>query len=220
MFALLLAELGVRWLRGRLLSRWLRVAATAAVLLMAMRTFAAGADFRSERAYSAALIEADPDSHIGYLQLGSLERFLGRPAQAIPLLEKAVSIDPRSTGGWSLLAWSNLAVGRLEDAHRAARTTLGLDPSDRIARFVLSVVLMRANRQEDAAAVFLPLLAEDSAEVGLWKEAFKAVARFGGDSPFVAALRRAVDDERFRHIRSRLQALLALQAPGTGQAPE
>jgi hypothetical protein len=220
MFVLALAELGMLAMAGRRLPRWLPVALAAVPILLAAHTFAAGADYRSERQYNIAQIRDDPSSPTGYLQLGSLERFLGRPARAIPLLEKGVSLDPRSKSGWSLLAWSYLAVGQPEKAYRAARSTRDLDPQDKVARFVESAVLLQQDRQEAAAAVLLPLLGDDSDSAGLWREAFKAITRFGQDSLFAAAVRQAVTDDRYRHIRLRLEELLAVQPFQSNGAPE
>jgi hypothetical protein len=208
-FVLAFAELGTRVMAGRRFPRWLPLVLGAVPVLLAAQTFAAGADYRSERAYNMAQIRDDPDSEIGYLQLGSLERFLGRPQQAIPFLEKGVNINPRSKNGWSLLAWSYLAVGESDKAYRAAQKTRELDPQERIARFVESAVLLQRSQQEEAAAVLLPLLADDSGAAGLWTEAAKATMRFGQDSPFAAAIRKAMADDRYRPIRSRLEALLS-----------
>jgi protein O-mannosyl-transferase len=208
-FVLAFAELGMQVMNGRRFPRWLPLVLGAIPMLLAAQTFAAGADFRDERAYNMAQIRDDPESEIGYLQLGSLERFLGRPQQAIPLLTKAVGINPRSKNGWSLLAWCYLAVGDMDKAFRAAQATRDLDPPDRVARFVESVVLIQRSQQEEAAGVLLPLLAEDSGAAGLWAEAAKASLRFGQDSPFNDALRKAMADDRSRPIRSRLEALLS-----------
>jgi len=209
MLALALAEIGALALAGRRPRPWLSAVMACVPVLLAAHTFAAGADFRNERQYNMAQIRDDPTSAIGYLQLGSLERFRGHPAQAIPLLEKGVALDPRSTSGWSLLAWSYLAVGASEPAYRAARTTRALDPDDKVARFVECAVLLQKGQQEEAAAVLLPLLRDDPESKGLWQEAFKAATRFGVDSPFGAAVRLAVRDGRYRPIQAQLEALVA-----------
>ena len=211
MFVLALAELAAQAMAGRRLPRWLPAAWAGIPVLLAAHTFAGGADYHRERQYNLAQIRDDPQSAIGYLQLGSLERFQDRPATAIPLLEKGVSLDPRNKNGWSLLAWSYLAVGAPEPASRAAQRTRVLDPQDKIARFVESAVLLRQGRQAEAASILIPLLGDDPDSTGLWQEARKAVTRFGPDSPFATAVRSALVDERYRPIRPRLEALLAAQ---------
>lgn len=212
--ALAVAELGHAVLAGRWLARWRPALAVCLILLLGIQTFAAGSDYRSERSLNLAQIRDDPECSVGYLQLGSLERHLGRTDRAIPFLEQGVRLDPRSTVGWSLLAWSYLATGRPGPAYQAARTARHLDATDKVARFVESAVLLQQGRQDEAAAVLLPLLGDDPGSPGLWQEMDKALRRFGPASPFSVAVRKATTDDRYRHIQARLQATLAARTEG------
>jgi hypothetical protein len=205
---LAVADVARRWQRPRLLA----VVAGAAVGLFSVLTFTAGADFRSERDYGLALIEQDPNCAEGYLQVGTFDAFVQRPLEAIPRLQQGLALAPKNAAGWSSLAWSYLAVGRISDAFEAARRTRAIDPSNKMARFVEASVLIGQGKQEEAAAVLIPLLADDATSEGLWRTTAEALVRFGLGSAFVLAVEAAARDPQRAKIQARLHALLAALA--------
>jgi tetratricopeptide (TPR) repeat protein len=185
-----------------------RLVGAVLVAVFAIQTFAAGADFRSERSYGMALIEQDPACAEGYLQVGALDAYEDHPAQAIPHLERGLALEPKSAAAWSSLAWSYLAVKRTDEAVTAARRTRQLDAGNKMARFVEVSVLVQQGRQLEAADLLLPLLAADAGSEGLWKTLAGALAGFGTHSVFATAIAKAGEDPRYAKLEQRLHQLL------------
>ncbi|HTI79098.1 MAG TPA: winged helix-turn-helix domain-containing protein [Acetobacteraceae bacterium] len=76
------------------------------------------------------LLENYPNYAVAYKQIGKLLTFTGRADEAIPMIETAIRLDPRSPDNWSRygeLGFALLMLGRHEDAiawnHRALAAT-------------------------------------------------------------------------------------------------
>ncbi len=52
----------------------------------------------------------------------------GRPSEAIPLFEKAVSLAPEDASAWNGLGWAQLNSGKIAEAEKTFQKTLTLDP--------------------------------------------------------------------------------------------
>jgi tetratricopeptide (TPR) repeat protein len=194
------------------------IAAGAAVLVLALDTRAAARFWVDERAFNLAQIEHAPRSAVGYYQLGSLEVDQGNLPVGLRLLEEALARNPRHREALTRRAWVLLAQGRLDEALGAANDARTVAKDDPVARFVEASVRLGRGEQEAAAAVLLPLLAEDPDARGLWREVQKALGRFGSASPFAAAVRDTAGADRFPALTPRLRALLSTAQPSAAQA--
>lgn len=109
----------------------------------------AGRLLEARAAYEAVLAQAPGNPDILHL-LGTLITQLGRPAEAVPLLERAVKRLARSAACHSHLADALAAVGRGRDAEAAWRRALRLAPRDAEANFNLAGHLAQSGRWVEA----------------------------------------------------------------------
>ncbi len=88
---------------------------------------------------------------LAHHQLGRLRLWAGRPAEAIPSLERALALRP-SAGDIALdLARALDRAGRTDDAIAAFRRVIEASPDSHHARWGLAQVLARAGRRDEAA---------------------------------------------------------------------
>ncbi|GHD60905.1 protein FlbA [Thalassobaculum fulvum] len=100
-------------------------------------------------AYEGVLAQAPGNVDALHL-LGTLMTQLGHPAEAVPLLERAVKRMPKSAPCLSHFADALAAVGRGREAEAAWRKALKLAPRDAEASFNLAGHLAQAGRWRDA----------------------------------------------------------------------
>ena len=112
---------------------------------------------------------------------------LGRPAEALPLLDKALKREPSRANGYLVRGEALLALGHYEKAERDLRTALFLDPSPRahlgLARLALEMGQEDVAIQEYPKAL-RPLALSQNAYVVLygrmgWPAPLPQVARLG-----------------------------------------
>jgi tetratricopeptide (TPR) repeat protein len=195
----------------RLRPRARRAAVAACALVVALsaaQTFAAGRDYRDDRAFAAALVADHPDQSHGYYELGVVELRDGHAAAALDAAERAVAIAPGVARYWSLLANARMSAGRAPDAFAAARRALALDPADVNARYLAAIEALGAHRDADAAALLLDAIAAEPTQEGPWKTLAQAVQHLGPDSTFAAEIRARLADPRYAAIAPRVTALL------------
>lgn len=109
----------------------------------------AGRLLEAKAAYEGVLAQAPGNPDVLHL-LGTLTTQLGRPAEAIPLLERAVKRLPKSAPCHSHLADALAAAGRGRDAESAWRKALRLVPRDAEANFNLAGHLAQSGRWAEA----------------------------------------------------------------------
>jgi tetratricopeptide (TPR) repeat protein len=130
-----------------------------------------GTLYRAAR-YEAAIevcrrvVELQPDSVVGYQQLGTIMQMLGRDAEAIAYYEQANARTPIA------VTYSNLGAlyhkhRRYEEAVEAYRAAIRLRPNNAIAHRNLGDAYERLGRSEDARAAYRQagLLAEANLKV-------------------------------------------------------
>jgi tetratricopeptide (TPR) repeat protein/transglutaminase-like putative cysteine protease len=86
----------------------------------------------------------------------------GRTRSAIPLLERAVELDPRHPQGWNDLGLSYLRAGMFAEAASAFRKQMEINPSDEHANDYLGLALERQRKYDEAAAAFRKQLGIDA----------------------------------------------------------
>lgn len=103
----------------------------------------------AKAAYEGVLAQAPGNPDVLHL-LGTLTTQLGRPAEAVPLLERAARRLPKSAACHSHLADALAATGRGRDAEVAWRRALRLAPRDAEANFNLAGHLAQSGRWTEA----------------------------------------------------------------------
>jgi adenylate cyclase len=109
--------------------------------------------------YDQATVEAertinlDANSAQGYLNLGNVLVYTGRPQEAIPLFVKALRLDPgRRALYLHLLGWAYSVSGRCEEALIPLKEALTLAPSWQPPHQVLAGCYVELGRLEEAHA--------------------------------------------------------------------
>ncbi len=78
----------------------------------------------------------------------------GNLKAAIPLLKRALELDPKSKQGWNDLGLAYLRLGQLDDAGAAFRTQIELNPYDEHVYNYLGFTLQQQQNYTDAAKAF------------------------------------------------------------------
>lgn len=119
------------------------------------------AEGRFAEAHAEALeaIRLNPTRAENWKILGLILLHLNRSREAIPVFEKALSLEPSAMSHQNL-AMALAAVGRHEDAIRLYETALKIDPGLPIARNNLASALLAVGRIDNAEVILTPLLAE------------------------------------------------------------
>ena len=105
------------------------IAALAAVLGLSVL------DYRDQQTLFRRMIDRAPNHALGYSYLAGDLRSRGAITESIPLLERAVELDPGSPRYSVNLAEALLGVGRVDEARRIALASLDRVPPDRAAQF-------------------------------------------------------------------------------------
>jgi tetratricopeptide (TPR) repeat protein len=116
-----------------------------------------------------SVVTAPADKALILYQRGMLQIKHGDPKAAIPLLEQAVSLDPKTT-----LYQLNLAVAFLQAkdgvaARAALRGTLALDPNLALAHIMLGQALVSADSARSAEAEFQKALEIEPKNASAWR---------------------------------------------------
>jgi len=86
-----------------------------------------------------------------YLFLGRLLFSLERPEEAVPVLEQALDLNPRSQEAAVALGRSLARLGRVEEALEALRTAAELDPADKSPHYLMMRLYKQQGRMKEAA---------------------------------------------------------------------
>jgi len=97
------------------------------------------------------LVKADPKNAGHHTRLGTSYVQVGRYADAIPSLQRALRLDPRSAQAENYLGGALLALGRGQEALVRFRRASALSPRDEHLHFNLARVLERAGYADEAA---------------------------------------------------------------------
>ena len=97
-----------------------------------------------------ALLKAQPQNAAHAALLGASYVRAGRPADAIPVLERAIALDPRSASSQNFLGGALLATGRGAEALQAFRSATLLAPRDAHLHFNYAKALASAGQEARA----------------------------------------------------------------------
>lgn len=146
-----------------------RSAADAAVLVASFAEHAARIDVDG----AEILLKKDPDNAANETLVGSSYLRVGRVAEAVPHLERAVRLDPRSANAENFLGGALLTLGRMPEAIVHLRRAIALSPRDEHLRFNLARALETAGDTAGAARALRealtinPNLAEAHEQLGV-----------------------------------------------------
>jgi tetratricopeptide (TPR) repeat protein/transglutaminase-like putative cysteine protease len=85
----------------------------------------------------------------------------GNAASAIPLLDRAVELDPKHKQAWNDLGLAYLRTGKLDQAAAAFQKQIEINPADEHANDYLGLAFERQNKVAEAAAAFRKQIAID-----------------------------------------------------------
>lgn len=115
----------------------------------------------------ADTVRKSPGKGRPWYNLGTYLTDGGRPAEAIPALQRAVGIAPRNADAWHNLGRAYFMTGRLDDAVRAMTEAVRLKPDMDNAAVNLSAALIDSGRPGEA----VPLLERVRERAPDWPEA-------------------------------------------------
>jgi tetratricopeptide (TPR) repeat protein len=135
-------------------------------------------DLPAAEAAARRALEAEPDNLFANVELGRALRLEGRPAEALPILQKVIDWAPGAVGAYLEAARSKLALGRAVDAGADAQTAAALAESDPEAQALVkevgveaALVHLKANEIDIANQDLVALLSKEPnyapAHVGL-----------------------------------------------------
>ncbi|MBC2702998.1 adenylate/guanylate cyclase domain-containing protein [Desulfobacula sp.] len=115
--------------------------------------------YRAEKEYDKSIaagrraVELDPSGSTAYTYYGAALLFASRPEEAIPLLQKAIRLNPNAEA-WTFvfLGHSFRNTGRLEEAISAYKKVLQRAPDHLIAHIALTTVYSLMGQDEEARA--------------------------------------------------------------------
>src|SRR5271170_6562603 len=88
------------------------------------------------------------------LEAGIAALNAGNPREAIPLLQRAVEIDPKSKQGWNDLGLAYLRLGQFDDAAAAFQKQIAANPYDEHVYNYLCLTLQQQQKFPEAADAF------------------------------------------------------------------
>ena len=100
-----------------------------------------------------------PTNFIAQVNLGLLLTENKEYAEAISVLTKASTIDPKNARVWSALGRAQLELGQMSVAEVNLRHAVALDDSNAFAHNNLGVLLQRIGKKDEARAEFKTALA-------------------------------------------------------------
>ncbi len=197
-----MAKRRTAWKVGPKVSKGGRRKRVQALLAAAVAAHRAGDLATAEAGYGNVLAISAENGEALRL-LGTLHAQTGRTAEAIPLLERAVTADPGDDEAHNNLALALEAVGRIDEAETHLREALRLAPGEAERYANLGALLHDAGRSAEAAALLeeaahrFPLHPGIHTNLGLAYEATRreaeaaaALTRAAALSPEAARVRR------------------------------
>jgi len=103
-------------------------------------------------------LSLNPNMAMAYNIKGGTRIYLGRPEEAIPLIERAMRLDPATNQQFlHFLGMANLLAGRYETAAAALRERIRLSPNTDFSRSLLASALGHLGQTEEARRVWQEL---------------------------------------------------------------
>jgi tetratricopeptide (TPR) repeat protein len=145
----------------------------------AIATHAAG-NIAAAQALYLSLLETSPDDHVALHFLGVSYVQQGRPENGIPLIERALSLQPDYPDAHFNLGCALQASNRLDEAAACYRRALAVNPGHAGAQLNLGNALQALNRHAEAIACYqrtLELRPDDADAHNNWGNSLQALGR-------------------------------------------
>ena len=161
----------------------------------------AGAEAEAKRA-----LELAPTDGPTRLMLANLRATLGQPAEAVDLIQKALATDPLRAGWYWGLSGNLTALGRLDEADRAIRRAIELQP--KAVSYNLQLATIEIERGNAQAA----LAAAQQEPAGVWQDEAVALARqIGTDRQAADAALKVLTDKYATLVAYQIAEVYALR---------
>jgi adenylate cyclase len=149
-------------------------------------------DYEKGVAEAERAVALEPNSVDAYIQLGGNLRWAGRPAEAIPVLQKAMRLSPIPPYlCLQILAHCYYLTGQYEEAIALQRRILQKEPNQLPSQLGLTAALIRAGKEDEARAEAAKVLRIDPKfSVESYARRLPAKDQKVNDD-FVSALRKA-----------------------------
>jgi adenylate cyclase len=113
------------------------------------------ADLDKSKAEAEIALTLNPNCTVAYACLGNCSTFAGRPLEAIPMIERAMALDPAYTQQYlHLLGVAYLLAGRFETAANLLRQRILLVPNTDFSRAVLASALGHLGEIDEARGIW------------------------------------------------------------------
>jgi tetratricopeptide (TPR) repeat protein len=186
--------------RGRFARPALRVAAAASVLACAAGAASQVRLWKNSETLLSSAIQRTSNNDVALMNLSNYYNTLGKPAEALPLLEDLLRLRPRDHAVFVNIGHSLFLMGRLDEAARNFSAALQLDRTDSVALIDLARVRFLQGDVEESIRLYRAGIASDPGTPDPRKRLALALLMEGDAAGAVRELERAVsrfpqDDE-------------------------
>jgi tetratricopeptide (TPR) repeat protein len=143
--------------------------------------------------FAKAVESSGKPNALAYNNLGVALDQLGRQAEAVDPLEKAIGINPNFLDARRNLVSVLLRMNRADEAYRQLVEIVRLDPKDAVARSNLGVCLMMQSRLEDALEQFETAVQLNPTYVNARFYLARALAQAGRNQEALAQAKRVLE---------------------------
>ena len=146
--------------------------------------------------YLTTRLDTEPDNVRALVLLGSVYASTNRLDEAEVTFKKAASVETGEVGS-TALAQFYASSGRIDEAEKVARDGIARNPQSNALRFLLSSILQREQRFDDAIAIYEEMFANDPESTAVANDLASLLSERRGDP---ASLDRAFEiAQRFRN---------------------
>jgi predicted TPR repeat methyltransferase len=161
------------------------------LFLQGVQAFQAGDLDAADRHFEASL-QRLPGRPSTLMNLAAVRIRLGRPAEALPLLDAALAQEPTDAEAWGHRGTALAALGRTEEAVAAFDRVLALAPAQPAALFQRARHLTTLGRHAEALVSLDALLAVRPEDIEAWFKRGEALQALGRPTEALAAYERVL----------------------------
>lgn len=161
-----------------------------------VRAYVQAGELDEAETYLETQLEANPGNVRALVLLGSIYASSQRLDDAEEAFKKAASKEEGEVGS-TALAQFYASTGRIDDAEKTARDGIAKNPASNALRFLLSAILQREQRFDDAIAIYEEMFAKDPESTAVANDLASLLSERRGDP---ASLDRAFEiAQRFQN---------------------
>jgi tetratricopeptide (TPR) repeat protein len=137
-------------------------------------------------------VERLPDSEVLLVRLGHTYLVAGKPAEALSMMDKVLTLNSRNVDALTVLAGILDATGRKDEAQRVYERALAVEPENKFLRMSLASNLATRGKLKEAIVLYEGLITDFPAEQGFYQYAGIAYSYLGDYDRAISRLRQAV----------------------------